>query len=218
MRMCIAAALVTAGMLMITGTAAAKVPASPSQKAAIAHDLPGHLPARCSRDFISTINRSWASTTFHDAPGCLRFASDGIAILHLEHGRWHGVTAGSDFRCPIQSYRGQPTVPASVAEDLIGIDCASKNPSILCAPVRIPVGDHMIDELEITHRGVSCSEADKIDRAFGTRHKTVIHRGAGLNSTYWTLRAFPGWRCEVGAGGGSCSDGKGLAAYTVTPV
>ena len=94
------------------------------------------IPVRCSRDYLSTVNRTWASATFYDGPGCTRFGSDGITILHLTDryngspgirgsGRWEPVTAGSDFRCPIISYRHQPQVPENVGADLLKLSCSS---------------------------------------------------------------------------------------------
>ena len=94
---------------------------------------PGHhyhyVPPICERAWISTANRTWASITFHPpagAPGCIRYESNGLAILHLEDHHWRVVTAGSAFRCPILSYHGQPRVPENVVRDLISrrLGCA----------------------------------------------------------------------------------------------
>lgn len=75
--------------------------------------------------YISTVNRTWASEdwvgeTGRRVPaGCQKYGANGITIAHIEHGRRHAVTAGSDCRCPIQSYPGQPKVPRRVGNDLI---------------------------------------------------------------------------------------------------
>ena len=116
--------------LLIAGSAAARHLATPSQRTAVVQGLGrsfygGYLPARCARVYISTADRTWASETFLNAPGCAKYGSDGLAILHIDRHRWHVVTQGSDFRCPIISTPSQPTVPAKVAGDLIRyVHCA----------------------------------------------------------------------------------------------
>jgi hypothetical protein len=126
-----AIALIAAIVLLLTASVAlAKRAATPSERTAVVHALGrsfygGYLPVRCSRVYISTANRTWASETFFNAHGCLKYGTDGITILHVEHGRWHPVTAGSAFRCPIVSYAHQPRVPAAAAHDLLHyVNCA----------------------------------------------------------------------------------------------
>jgi hypothetical protein len=100
--------------------ALARRPANVSQRARITFAEQGRgFPARCGKVWISTVDSTWASWQFLNAPGCESYGSDGIGILHVERHRWIQVTAGSAFRCPIQSYPGQPHVPNRVAHDLI---------------------------------------------------------------------------------------------------
>jgi hypothetical protein len=88
------------------------------------------FPVRCGVVYISTVNTTWASALWigQVAPigklphGCLALGSNGVAIVHLEKGRWRIVTEGSSYTCPLagsEVYRGQPNVPNKVADDLI---------------------------------------------------------------------------------------------------
>jgi hypothetical protein len=104
----------------LTPVASARRPAPARAKATIVKVALGHsVPVRCARVYISTVDSTWASGQFYNGPGCSKYGSDGITILHVEHHRWVAVTAGSSFRCPIQSYPGQPHVPNRVENDLI---------------------------------------------------------------------------------------------------
>jgi hypothetical protein len=62
------------------------------------------VPAKCLSEEISTPNTSWAEIHFgFESTGrlpavCAKFASDGKVIFHFRAGKWHWVSAGSDFR------------------------------------------------------------------------------------------------------------------------
>ncbi len=127
LRTCMACAT-AAGLLLVFGAPAASAsrPASPALKATIVRDLNGRAyPVACATVYVSTVDPTWVSFAFIGSAGgtfpksCARFGSDGITILHLEHGDWRQVTAGSSFTCPIKSYAGQPAVPRSIVRDLI---------------------------------------------------------------------------------------------------
>jgi hypothetical protein len=104
-------------VLALPAAALARVGVSGTAKTPIVHVALGkQVPRQCAAVYRSTVNRSWASAEFHPQRGwasrCEKFGSNGVAILHHTKGRWHMVTAGSDFTCPIRH------VPAAVAQDL----------------------------------------------------------------------------------------------------
>jgi hypothetical protein len=69
----------------------------------------------------------------------------------------------------------------------------------------------------VTAQNVACRLADAIVRDFWRDGKDVIlHRGASMNTTSWTLRRYPGWSCNIGAGGGACTHRAQTAQYTLT--
>jgi hypothetical protein len=59
-----------------------------------------------------------------------------------------------------------------------------------------------------------CRKARHVMKAYwlGDRGTDVIEHGDGPQQ-YYTLREFPGWRCDSGAGGGGCRKGKRFAGY-----
>jgi hypothetical protein len=71
-----------------------------------------HVPPRCARVWISTVDRRWASFRSSTRQSCLQWAGDGIVILHRGNGRWRPVFEGSDIPCPV------PHVPAAIVRDL----------------------------------------------------------------------------------------------------
>jgi hypothetical protein len=119
-RMAVLAVLLAAAA--VPAIAFAKYKPSPSVRDAIinaairAHDI-SRAQAPCTRVFVSSVNHSWGSVSFpaHPSQRCQKYASNGIALFHKREGRWHFVTAGSYFRCPI------PHVPNRVAHDLVGV-------------------------------------------------------------------------------------------------
>ena len=80
-----------------------------------------HTPERCLKFAVSTPATSWASVQTlvgrngRVPHGCARYAANGVIVFHLQSGRWHFVTEGSDFsngkRCVV------PHVPRRVVAD-----------------------------------------------------------------------------------------------------
>lgn len=70
--------------------------------------------ANCQVVMISTVDRHYAALRWPArlSRACSRVAADGVIIEHLKRSRWHLVTAGSSFRCPIRG------IPSRVARDL----------------------------------------------------------------------------------------------------
>jgi hypothetical protein len=68
--------------------------------------------------------------------------------------------------------------------------------------------------IQVFAKGIGCGEARRIQkeywRAPKSRTQEVDDGGAG----YVLLKRFPGWRCVSGAGGGSCTKGTKVAAYS----
>lgn len=75
------------------------------------------------------------------------------------------------------------------------------------------VGDGLA--LDVEAKRVRCKKAKRIDKAFFKRDGTVEHGGPANYQRYWTLSAFPGWRCGTGAGGGGCRKGKRYTSFQV---
>ena len=114
--------------IVLAPPAGARRLASAAQRAAVGHAVEGaRFPAGCGVVYISTVASRWSSFQWvgdvRKAPrSCQRYAADGIVLLHLASGRWHVVSAGSHFDCPIagrEVNRGQPNVPDRVANDLV---------------------------------------------------------------------------------------------------
>ncbi len=70
------------------------------------------VPPQCAVIWISTVNRQWASFQSSTKSSCVKWASNGVTVLHRKDARWHQAFAGSDIPCPV------PHVPAAVARDL----------------------------------------------------------------------------------------------------
>jgi hypothetical protein len=61
---------------------------------------------------------------------------------------------------------------------------------------------------------VRCHKARRIMKAWWLAGPgDVIQHDGGTTGGYVTLKGFPGWRCDSGAGGGGCSKGKRFAGY-----
>lgn len=98
--------------------------------------------------------------------------------------------------------------PAATAQTVAGARSVTCSSSVVGhAPYRY--------RKTITGNGISCREARQIIEAFASPAKTR-HGHGDLNSTYWTLKHYPDWRCVIGAGGGVCLKGKLAASYTIT--
>jgi hypothetical protein len=77
-------------------------------------------------------------------------------------------------------------------------------------------GSYPVNErITVLGRGVSCRTATSVIRAFWSGRGVTQHGGPSDAQSYWTLAAWPGWRCGQGAGAGSCSRGQAIAAYEV---
>lgn len=68
----------------------------------------------CARIYVSTVNSNWASLDFPPQPShaCRQLVANGVGLFQKRSGKWHFVTAGSEFTCPIKG------VPKKVAHDL----------------------------------------------------------------------------------------------------
>ncbi len=140
-RLIIVASLCGFALWLAPGVAVAKRLADPQQKAAIVAALTSPnaqcfgsgsqrscgpaisrgIPLRCTRVYVSTVDSAWGSESYLGGRSCLRWAANGIAIVHRIAGRWRFVTSGSAFlRCPIRAANGAGTVPNRVARDLTG--------------------------------------------------------------------------------------------------
>jgi hypothetical protein len=75
--------------------------------------------------------------------------------------------------------------------------------------------DPVNDRITVLNRGVSCRTATGVIQAFWSGHGVTQHGGPSDAQSYWTIVAWPGWRCGQGAGAGSCTRGKAIAAYEV---
>lgn len=75
--------------------------------------------------------------------------------------------------------------------------------------------DPVNDRIAVFNRGVSCHTASGVIRAFWSGKGVTQHGGPSDAQSYWTLAAWPGWRCGQDAGSGSCTRGKAIAAYEV---
>ena len=71
------------------------------------------------------------------------------------------------------------------------------------------------DRIAVLNRGVTCHTATGVIQAFWSGHGVTQHGGPSDAESYWTLAAWPGWRCGQDAGAGSCTHGKAIAAYEV---
>ncbi len=64
--------------------------------------------------------------------------------------------------------------------------------------------------------GLSCKRATSVIEAFWGPEETVTQHGRFVYDSYYTIRGFPGWRCQEAAGAGLCTlrDGR-VAEYEV---
>jgi len=80
------------------------------------------IPLWCTKVYISTVNPTWASETDVLTRACVRWAANGVAVVHRTQGRWAFITDGSAFlNCPIRAYNGRGAIPDPVAKDLLGV-------------------------------------------------------------------------------------------------
>jgi hypothetical protein len=68
--------------------------------------------------------------------------------------------------------------------------------------------------IHVFAKGVTCSKARRIQMEYWlgapSGHVEVNHGGP----VYILLKRFPGWKCFSGTGGGSCTKGHKVAAYS----
>jgi len=70
-------------------------------------------------------------------------------------------------------------------------------------------------DIIVSHAGpVSCANATSIIKAFWA-HTGVKMHGTSEATGYWTIAAWPGWRCEQATGVGVCKRHGATASYTV---
>jgi hypothetical protein len=71
------------------------------------------------------------------------------------------------------------------------------------------------NDVIVLNRGpVSCKQATSIIRAFWSGVGVRMH-GTSDASGYFTIRAWPGWRCYQAAGSGQCTKHAATASYEV---
>jgi hypothetical protein len=67
----------------------------------------------------------------------------------------------------------------------------------------------------VYHAGaVKCKEATTIIKDFWSS-KGVTQHGTSDADSYWTIKAFPGWRCIQSMGEGRCTNHTATASYQV---
>jgi hypothetical protein len=77
---------------------------------------------------------------------------------------------------------------------------------------------HAEYKIHVFARDVSCAKARRIQEEFWrgpSSRKTEVITPKG--PVYIKLKRFPGWKCSSGAGGGTCTNGKKVAAYSDLP-
>ena len=71
------------------------------------------------------------------------------------------------------------------------------------------------DDVIVSKSGpVPCARAMSIVRAFWSGVGVTMH-GASDATGYFTIRAWPGWRCYQAAGAGRCTKHTAVASYEV---
>jgi hypothetical protein len=62
--------------------------------------------------------------------------------------------------------------------------------------------------------GVKCGKAKTIIKAFFTSKDVTQHGSTDANS-YWTIKGFPGWKCQQSMGEGGCRKNSAAATYQI---
>jgi hypothetical protein len=129
---------------------------------------------------------------------------------------------GSEDEYPLQYGNETQFGPFTCASDAsAGITCTadggggfSINRSGITQITAVQCGTYTVANTrsEVLAQQISCPQAVSILDAFRSA-EAVEHKGQAMVTTYWTLTAYPGWRCGVGAGGGACSYGATEARY-----
>ena len=104
-------AALAVGALAVSTAVASRAPKA-AERAALAKAL--KVPQRCLKMRVATVRRGWASLHLKVPlpKSCLRYAADGVVVMHKGARGWRMVFAGSSWRCPIK------TVPEAVRKDL----------------------------------------------------------------------------------------------------
>jgi hypothetical protein len=63
------------------------------------------------------------------------------------------------------------------------------------------------------NKHVGCRKARKVMKAWWLGKPGTVVEHDGPTGGYVTLKRFPGWRCDSGAGGGACRKGRRVAGY-----
>jgi hypothetical protein len=112
--------ILAAAIAAIPAVASASRAPTSTERAAVARAIPA--PARCAQVRISSVEGKYryARVTLNSRRAdCRNHVADGVAVFKRRvssAARWHFVTAGSAFSCPV------PHVPKRVVADL-KIDC-----------------------------------------------------------------------------------------------
>lgn len=79
------------------------------------------VPAKCSKVYVSTVDRRYASYEYRDSAACRRYGTNGIEILKRTGNRWRAVGGFSDCS-EVIGIRG---VPARIFADLSRVFCTT---------------------------------------------------------------------------------------------
>jgi hypothetical protein len=115
-RKVVVSTLVAGSLALGAASANGEKVAHGAQKAAIVRAAFGSKPpVGCYKAYVSSVDHRYASASYGGsvAGRCVQWGSNGIVIEHYRRGRWHVVTEGSAYRCPIRG------VPNRVERDLI---------------------------------------------------------------------------------------------------
>jgi hypothetical protein len=63
------------------------------------------------------------------------------------------------------------------------------------------------------NKRLGCRKARKVMKAWWLGKPGTVVEHDGPTGGYVTLKRFPGWRCDSGAGGGGCRKGRRVAGY-----
>ena len=116
---------------------------------------------------------------------------------------------------PAETATGSSTTASSAAATGTTATSAAPAAQATTTIATVPCGTYSLGmAATVTARLVPCKDAIAIVHAFQSS-AAVEHAGQSMISTYWTLPAFPGWRCAEGAGGGACTLGAAEAQYAL---
>lgn len=73
-----------------------------------------------------------------------------------------------------------------------------------CGTTKQRVDDGTVYAMRVRAKRAPCRGARRLARHLYGRIGTRRHGGPSNAEAYYTLKAFPGWRCGIGAGGAGC--------------